>query len=67
MPIPEIKMEIQNEVPFYGIFATDLPQRCFSSDGKLVYFSTPKINNLCTYCVDLGKISRKNFRLKLIL
>ncbi|XP_034230379.1 acylamino-acid-releasing enzyme-like isoform X2 [Thrips palmi] len=44
---------IANGRPFYGIYASRLPKRCWSMDSQRVLFSTPQLCRVASYVVDI--------------
>ncbi|KAK3929233.1 Acylamino-acid-releasing enzyme [Frankliniella fusca] len=52
------QIDIANGKLFSGIYALKLPQRCWSTDSKRLFFSTPQNFRVVSYVVDIsnGKI-----------
>ncbi|XP_044731633.1 acylamino-acid-releasing enzyme-like isoform X2 [Chrysoperla carnea] len=45
--------QLKNSKNFYGIYSHDLPNRCFSKDGRQLIFSTSQQTEILSYILDL--------------
>ncbi|XP_017884457.1 acylamino-acid-releasing enzyme-like [Ceratina calcarata] len=43
---------IKNSEKFFGLYGTVLPRRCWSSDSRYIFLSTPQQNNIRSYIID---------------
>ncbi|KAK7602184.1 hypothetical protein V9T40_009625 [Parthenolecanium corni] len=55
--IIETSILTSNKCTFYGIYCSSLPQRCWTSDSKLVVFSTEQIHRINAYAVHIDNKS----------
>ena len=47
-------VETELSPQFYGMYGQEFPDRCWSSDGKKILFTTPCRSSLQSYVLDLG-------------
>lgn len=45
-------ISIKNSDKFFGLYGTVLPHRCWSSDSRYIFLSTPQQNNIRSYVID---------------
>ncbi|XP_012268922.2 acylamino-acid-releasing enzyme-like [Athalia rosae] len=48
-----VSITISNEKQFYGLYNQSLPQRCWSSDSRYLFLSTPQRANTRSYIVNI--------------